>query len=60
MLSGKCFTCLMHCLKLSLVRLTSFSKPSEIVKGVRNKFGIKYELGSNKSTILLAGSDSNS
>ena len=24
------------------------------------KFGIKYELGSNKSTILLAGSDSSS
>ena len=30
MLSGKCFTCLMHCMKLSLVRLTSFSKPLEI------------------------------
>ena len=30
MLSGKCFTCLMHCMKLSWVRLTSFSKPSEI------------------------------
>ena len=30
MLSGKCFTCLMHCMKLSWVRLTSFSKPSDI------------------------------
>ena len=65
MLSGKCFTCLMHCMKLSWVRLTSFSKPSGIARGQKRNNGLcgmmvqaNYKIMKEKRTILLLGRDS--
>ena len=63
MLSGKCFTCLMHSMKLSLVRLTSFSKPSEIAKGQKRNNSLcgmmvhaKYDNERRITVFLLSGS----
>ena len=63
MLSGKCFTCLMHCMKLSWVRLTSFSKPSGIAMRQKRNNGLcgmmvhaKYKNERRITVFLLSGS----
>ena len=63
MLSGKCFTRLMHCMKLSLVRLTSFLKPSDIARCQKRNnnlcgmmFHAKYENERRITICLLSGS----
>ena len=59
MLSGKCSTCLMHCMKLYLGRLTSFSKPSGIATKIdMDQSGsamvqAKHEVVNEKEVIFL-------